>query len=388
MLIMFVILIFMRLFPIYYKLFFLLQGSASETTLLCLLTAREKKVEEMQEQFPTMKANDIKSKLVAYSSVESNSSVERAGLLASIPMRLLQSDEEGRLSASVLQEAIRADKAQGLIPCYVVACLGTTPTCAFDNLTEIGPVCDKEKVWLHIDAAYAGAAFVCPEYRHLMNGLEHADSFNFNPHKWMLVNYDCSALWLKDARWIVNCFNVDRIYLKVNKLPSIPEYRHWQIALGRRFKSLKLWFVLRIYGVEGIQNYIRQHVALAKYFEKLVKTDSRFEIVASNMGLVCFKMENDNWTQRVLETIVEKGNIYLIGGELNGAKNIRFSICSRFTEKKDVDFGWSEIVKAADSAIPERKRKSSCFKIEDEFEYLSDEFIFENIKIKNEEIIV
>lgn len=332
-----------------------LQGSASESTLICLLSAKEKKVQEIMALRPDLTEADIRGRLVAYSSDQSNSSVEKSGLLGAMSMRLLKADANGCLQGSTLQEAITKDKTDGFIPCYVVACLGTTPTCAFDDLTKIGPICEKEKVWLHIDAAYAGAAFACPEYRYLMEGIEYADSFNFNPHKWMLVNYDCSALWLKDATSLVESFNVDRIYLKVNKLPQIPEYRHWQIPLGRRFRALKLWFVLRIYGVEGIRSYIRKHIELAKYFEKLVRSDSRFEVVSSNMGLVCFRFLNDKHTEELLDKIRERGNLFVIGGQLDGKINIRFAICSRYCEKEDISYAWNELQEAANIVKPTRK---------------------------------
>lgn len=224
-----------------------------------------------------MSEAEIKGKLVAYSSDQSNSSVEKAGLLGSMPMRLLPTDAEGRLGGEALLEAIQNDKKLGLIPCYVVANLGTTPTCAFDKLEELGPICERENLWLHIDAAYAGTAFVCPEYRYLMKGVEFAQSFNFNPHKWMLVNFDCSAFWVKNAKYLVEAFNVERIYLKDDHQGLTPQYRHWQIALGRRFRALKLWFVLRIYGQEGIQNHVRKQIGLAKYFESLVSKDLRYD---------------------------------------------------------------------------------------------------------------
>lgn len=351
-----------------------LQGSASESTFLCLLAAKERKVEEILRICPELTAAEIKAKLVGYSSDQSNSSIEKSGLLGSMPMRLLPADRNGCLKASTLQDAIKKDKENGFIPCYVVACLGTTPTCAFDDLTEIGPICETENLWLHIDAAYAGAAFACPEYRYLMTGVEYADSFNFNPHKWMLVNFDCSALWLKNAASLVEPFSVDRIYLKVNKLPAIPEYRHWQIPLGRRFRALKLWFVLRIYGVEGIQNYIRKHVELAKYFEKFVKADNRFEVVSSNLGLVCIRFGDDKQTQKLLEKIMERGNLFVIGGQLDGKKNIRFAICSRYCEKGDIEFAWDEFLTAAEIVKPSKREI-----IIDEFKTAFSETIFNEL---------
>lgn len=273
-----------------------------------------------------------------------------------MPMRLLPADKQGRLTASVLLDAIEKDKTQGLIPCYVVACLGTTPTCAFDDLTELGPLCNREKIWLHVDAAYAGTAFACPEYRYLMKGVEYSDSFNFNPHKWMLVNFDCSAMWVKDAKYLVEAFNVERIYLKDSHKGLAPEYRHWQISLGRRFRALKLWFVLRIYGVEGIQKHVRHQISLARHFESFVRNDKRFELCTSSMGLVCFRLKGDDvLTQTLLEKIQQRKSIYIIAGHFHYKFVIRFAICSRFTEKSDVDYAWQEILSQTEEIAPSPK---------------------------------
>ncbi|VVC42125.1 Hypothetical protein CINCED_3A006683 [Cinara cedri] len=273
----------------------ILQGSASEATLVCLLAAKDRTVKRIKMLNPNMDEGMIKSKLVAYTSNQSNSSVEKAGLLGSMPMRLLNVDNNGQMTGSILAKAIAEDVAKGLIPCYVVATLGTTGTCAFDRLEELGPICNENNIWLHIDAAYAGAAFVLPEYRHHMAGVKYADSFDVNLHKWLLVNFDCSAMWVKNATHLVDAFNVDRIYLKhsyQSEDPQLPDYRHWQIPLGRRFRALKMWFVLRLYGVEGLQAHIKKQVYLAELFGKFVEQDARFEIVMPvTMGLVCFRLK-------------------------------------------------------------------------------------------------
>ncbi|XP_066246831.1 aromatic-L-amino-acid decarboxylase-like [Euwallacea similis] len=334
----------------------IIQGSASEATYVALLAAKEKKVKNLREVYPQLSEAEVKGKLIAYSSDQSNSSVEKAGLLGSMTMRLLPTNDNGELTGVVLQEAISKDREAGLIPCYCVVNLGTTPTCAFDKLNEIGPVCNKEGVWLHVDAAYAGSAFVCPEYRHLMKGVEFADSFDFNPHKWMLVNFDCSAMWIKDAKYLVEAFNVDRIYLKDQHKGLAPEYRHWQISLGRRFRALKLWFVLRIYGIEGIQRHIKNQIALAEHFADIVRADNRFEVCTCSMGLVTFRLKGDNsLSERLLVKISEKKTQFLIAGLLNKTYVIRYAVCSRLTEKKDVDFSWKEIVEAAEDIVPSVK---------------------------------
>ncbi|XP_055839656.1 aromatic-L-amino-acid decarboxylase isoform X1 [Episyrphus balteatus] len=330
-----------------------IQGTASEATLVALLGAKAKKILEVKEQHPNWDENTIISKLVAYSSAQAHSSVERAGLLGGIKLKSIPADKNNRLRGPALEEAIKKDIDDGLIPFYVVVTLGTTNSCAFDNLEECGPIGNKYNVWIHVDAAYAGSAFICPEYRHLMKGIETADSFNFNPHKWMLVNFDCSAMWLKDPSWLVNAFNVDPLYLKHDMQGSAPDYRHWQIPLGRRFRALKIWFVLRLYGVENIQAHIRRHCEFAKYFEKLCVEDSRFEIVGEvNMGLVCFRLKGPNERNEVLlKRINGRGNVHMVPSKIGDVYFLRMAICSRFTQTSDIEYTWKEISDAANEIL-------------------------------------
>ncbi|KAK9870418.1 hypothetical protein WA026_007989 [Henosepilachna vigintioctopunctata] len=331
----------------------IIQGTASEATLVALLGAKARAIHFAKKEHPDWKDSDIISKLIGYTSCQSHSSVERAGLLGGVKLRSLDTDNESRLRGDTLEKAIEKDREAGLIPFYAVATLGTTASCSFDNLEEIGPVCNKNNVWLHIDAAYAGAAFVCPEYRYLMKGIERADSFDFNPHKWMLVNFDCSAMWLKDPSWLVNAFNVDPLYLKHDQQGNAPDYRHWQIPLGRRFRSLKLWFVLRLYGVEKIQEYIRKHIGLAHYFESLVKADDRFEVTQEVvMGLVCFRLKGSNDISKyLLKRLNKRGLIHLVPSEVRGTYFLRMAVCSRLTEKEDMDVTWKEITEAAEEVL-------------------------------------
>ncbi|KAF4524640.1 hypothetical protein B566_EDAN013749 [Ephemera danica] len=320
-----------------------LQGSASEATLVALLTARERYVRNHASS--PSEEQQLRAKLVAYTSDQANSSVEKAGILAAVPMRLLQTDETCRLSAQTLRDAIQEDRAKGLIPCCLIATLGTTGTCAFDPLEELAPVCQESGLWFHVDAAYAGSAFICPEYRYLMAGVEQSDSFNFNPHKWMLVNFDCSAMWVRDSRELVAAMSVDRVYLRHPKEGVMPDYRNWQIPLGRRFRALKLWFVLRLYGVKRIQEHIRTQCELAKQFEAMVRKDERFEIVApASMGLVCFRLKGPNeLTQEMLTGLQTSGKIYVIGAVNAGCFLVRFAVCSRFTAYSDIEFAWKEL---------------------------------------------
>lgn len=337
-----------------------MQGSASEATFVGLLAAKERMVKYYQSLHPDLDEQTIKSKLVAYSSEHSNSSVEKAGMLGSVPMRLLPTDDNCRLRGKTLLEAMKKDEEAGLIPFYVVATLGTTGTCAFDDIEEIGPICQKGNIWLHIDAAYAGAALACPEYRHLMPGINFADSFNFNLHKWMLTNFDCSAFWVKNAKYLVEAFNVNRIYLKHQHEGRAPDYRHWQIPLGRRFRSLKIWFVMRIYGAEGIRNYIRTQVSHAEYFANCMRSDPNFQVVTEVLGLVCFRLKGpDSRTQKLLDKLMDRKLIYVIPATFRGELIIRFALCTQATQRSDIDFAWTEIQVQANMVQAEESFKSN-----------------------------
>ncbi|XP_012286883.1 aromatic-L-amino-acid decarboxylase [Orussus abietinus] len=333
-----------------------IQGTASEATLVALLGAKAKKVQQVGKQHPDWTDNEIIGKLMMYGSCQAHSSVERAALLGGVRYRLLEVDSKHKLRGETLSKAIQEDRDKGLIPFYVVATLGTTASCAFDRLDEMGPVCNREDIWLHVDAAYAGSAFICPEFRYLMKGVEKADSFNFNPHKWMLVTFDCSALWLKDPTYVINAFNVDPLYLKHDLQGLAPDYRHWQIPLGRRFRSLKIWFVLRIYGIENLQRYIRKHVSLAHEFEALVLSDPRFEIIEEViLGLVCFRLKATNEVnEALLKRINGAGNIHLVPSKINDIYFLRFAVCSPYSESKDIQNSWREIKLRADEVLEEQ----------------------------------
>lgn len=325
-----------------------IQGSASEAILVAVLAAREQTVRRMKLEQPNMSESEIRGKLVSYSSDQSNSCVEKAGLLAAVPIRLIKADETGSLRGKAFENAIVTDINNGLIPIICIATFGTTGTCAYDDLHELGPICKKYNIWLHIDAAYAGAALCCPEYRPLMSGIDWADSFNFNLHKWMMVNFDCCAMWLKNADTLVEAFSVDRIYLshQFQGESKAPDYRHWQIPLGRRFRALKVWIVLRTIGAENIRNNIRKQIKLAEMFENYVKSDDRFEIVsARSMGLVCFRLKGDcSLTRQLLEKITDRKKIYMIQATCNEKLMLRFVVCGLDPKESDVEFAWNEII--------------------------------------------
>ncbi|PKK34409.1 aromatic-L-amino-acid decarboxylase, transcript variant X5 [Columba livia] len=251
-----------------------------------------------------------------------------------------------------LPEEFLAEKGgQGGGVIQFCATLGTTPCCSFDKLFDLGPICNKKSFWMHIDAAYAGSAFICPEFRHLLNGVEFADSFMFNPHKWLLVNFDCSAMWVKKRSDITSVFKLEPLYLQHQHQDSglVTDYRHWQIPLGRRFRSLKLWFVLRMYGVRGLQEHIRKHIRLSHQFEDLVLQDERFEICAEVvLGLVCFRLKGSNeLNKELLKSINEAKKIHLVPCHLREKFVLRFAICSRVVETTHVEFAWQHISQLA-----------------------------------------
>lgn len=268
-----------------------LQGSASECALVCLMTARDRAIKELKKGKEDVHESVFLPQLVAYSSKEAHSSVEKAAKMALIKLRILDTDSHGCFRGEMLKSAIEKDLRDGLTPFFVVATVGTTGACAFDHLTEIGEVCSEvPSIWFHVDGAYAGNSFILPEMRHFKNGLEYADSFNTNPNKLLLVNFDASAMWVKDVMALKTALTVNPLYLQHEHSSAI-DYRHYGIPLSRRFRALKLWFVFRTYGILGLQRYIRNHITLAKRFEKMVNSDDRFEVRNDvHLGLVCFRL--------------------------------------------------------------------------------------------------
>uniref|UniRef100_W5LJL2 Aromatic-L-amino-acid decarboxylase n=1 Tax=Astyanax mexicanus TaxID=7994 RepID=W5LJL2_ASTMX len=301
-----------------------IQGTASEATLVALLAARSRILKRILNDDPEKQEANIISRLVAYSSDQAHSSVERAALIGGVKMKKIPTDCKFAVRGEAFQKILEEDKAAGLIPFYFCATLGTTPSCAFDRITEIGPICNAEQLWLHIDAAYAGSAFICPEFRPLLDGVEFADSFNFNPHKWMLVNFDCSTMWVKNRSDIIGAFKMDPLYLKHDHQES---GTHWQIPLGRRFRSLKMWFVFRMYGLRGLQEHIRK-VPLALI------------VLVSSQG-------SNELNEALLKKINSARTIHLVPCQLAGRFVLRFAVCSRTTESRHVQEAWAHISKLA-----------------------------------------
>ncbi|XP_063301743.1 histidine decarboxylase [Pelobates fuscus] len=326
-----------------------LQSTVSESTLIGLLAARKNKILEMKSSEPESDDSHLNSRLIAYASDQAHSSVEKAGLISLVKVRFLPVDENFSLRGETLKAAVEEDRKRGLVPVFVCATLGTTGVCAFDNLAELGPVCAKEGLWLHIDAAYAGTAFLCPEFRTFLKGVDYADSFTFNPSKWMMVHFDCTAFWVKDKYKLQQTFSVNPIYLRHANTGAATDFMHWQIPLSRRFRSLKLWFVIRSFGVKNLQAHIRHGTELAKYFESLVKSDSLFEIPAKRyLGLVVFRLKGPNsLTEQVLADLTKSGKMFLVPATIHDKLIIRFTVTSQFTTKEDIHRDWILIQETA-----------------------------------------
>lgn len=246
-----------------------IQDTASTATLASILTAREKSTRYRVNKAGLSKENRLR----IYSSTETHSSIEKAVKIAGLGKENLVkvgTDDQLRLDPEKLEMAVKNDINKGFQPMCVVATLGTTGTTAIDPLKETGDVCKSYNLWLHVDAALAGTALLLPEFRWMINGIEHADSFVFNPHKWMFTNFDCSAYFVKDKEALIKTFEILPEYLKTKSRGKVNDYRDWGVPLGRRFRALKLWFVIRNFGVEALQQKVRYHISLAQWLKKTI----------------------------------------------------------------------------------------------------------------------
>ncbi|MBO0799370.1 MAG: aspartate aminotransferase family protein, partial [Blastocatellia bacterium] len=233
---------------------------------------------------------------------------------------------------------------------FVLATVGTTSSNAIDPLAEIGPICREQGLWLHIDAAMSGTAALCPEFRYINDGVEFADSYCFNPHKWMFTNFDCDCFFVADRDALIRTMSVLPEFLRnqASESGAVIDYRDWQIPLGRRFRSLKLWFVIRHYGIEGLQYHIRRHVELAQQFAAWIKEDSRFELAApAPLNLVCFRQRGgDEINHALLDKLNSSGDLFLTHTRLDNSLTLRFCVAQAYTEARHVRKAWEKIQKA------------------------------------------
>ncbi len=320
-----------------------IQDSASSATLCALLAARWRAAGDGPFEH-----------LRAYTSAEAHSSVEKAVRIAGLApaqLRLVDVDEQLAARPEALAARMAEDRAAGHVPFFVVANLGSTSSTALDPVAGLAEVSSREGAWLHVDAAHAGSALVLPEMRWLAAGLDQADSLCVNPHKWLFTNFDCDCFWVADRRALIGALSVVPEYLRnaASASGAVIDYRDWQVPLGRRFRSLKLWFVLRAYGVEGLRHHVRRHIELAQAFAAKVATHPRLELAAPHpLDLVCFRhVDGDAASEALLAAVNAEGHAFLTHTRLHDRYVLRVSIGAQATEARHVDALWATVDRLA-----------------------------------------
>jgi aromatic-L-amino-acid decarboxylase len=330
-----------------------IQDTASTATLVSILTAREhySNYEINRNGFNSDENYRI------YCSSEAHSSIEKAVKIAGIGKNNLIKipvDNEFKMIPEELTDAITIDIQRGYRPLCIVAALGTTGSTAVDPLEEIGKIAKEYDIWLHVDAAYAGSALILPEYKHLLKGIEYADTFVFNPHKWLFTNFDCSAYFVRDKGALIRTFEIMPEYLKTHVDSKVNNYRDWGIALGRRFRALKLWFVLRSFGINGLQVKLREHIGIANKLKNKIESHPDFEILAPvNFNVICFRytpkgITDEEKLNKINEDLLNKinstGKTYLTHTKLNGKYTIRFVVAQTNVTQEHVHRTWNMIL--------------------------------------------
>jgi len=328
-----------------------IQDTASSSTLCALIAARDRAT-QWRANLAGVAATT--QRMVAYASNQAHSSVEKAMAIAGLGrdnLRLVDVDERFAMRPDRLDAAIRDDLERGHLPVFCCATVGTTSSGAIDPVRAIGEVCATHGTWLHVDAAWAGPAALCPEHRVIHDGLDRADSYCMNPHKWMLVNFDCDCMWVRDRAALVRSLSILPEYLRNHATESgaVIDYRDWHIPLGRRFRALKLWFTIRMYGVDGLREHIRRGVAMAEEFAGFVRADDRFELAAEpSLSLVCFRLRaGDAQSERLLERINDSGEFFLTHTRLDGRHTLRMAIGGTWTRSEHVRAAWRTIASLA-----------------------------------------
>ena len=331
-----------------------IQDTASTASLVALITAREVATGFRSNE------EGVPPYLRVYCSKETHSSIEKGVVVCGIGRKNLVKidvDEQMQMRPGDLETRIREDLEAGLKPCAVVAAIGTTGTVAVDPLKEIGTICKKYGIWLHVDAAYAGTALLLPEYQWMINGIEQADSFVFNPHKWMFTNFDCSVYLVKDAGTLIKTFEILPEYLKTKTRGAVNDYRDWGVPLGRRFRALKLWFVIRSFGLEGIREKLRGHIRMNQQFsEKLAKIEHLVLPLKPFLNFTCFRLQPEGMddpdalnalNEAFLEEINSSGRLYLTHTKIDGFYTIRMLIGQTYVDEGHVDLAAEHIASAA-----------------------------------------
>ena len=338
-----------------------IQDTASTATLAAMLCARERHSNYQVNERGFTSGNKFR----VYCSTETHSSIEKGVKIAGFGKQNLvkiEVDEQMAMRPELLAQAIEADLQAGLHPLCIVVATGTTGTTAIDPLDAIGDIAAKHNIWLHVDAAYAGSALLLPEFQWMIKGIEKADSFVFNPHKWMLTNFDCTAYFVKDSRALVNTFAILPEYLKTRTDGQVNNYCDWGIPLGRRFRALKLWFVLRYYGLEGIQAKLRGHMRMTNWLEEQINSASDFHmLVPRNLNLVCFHYKPEGLTdqdtinklnEKLLHQLNDTGKIFLTHTKIRGMYTLRIVVGQTTVEQRHVEASWAFIQEKARALQP------------------------------------
>jgi aromatic-L-amino-acid/L-tryptophan decarboxylase len=334
-----------------------IQDTASTATLAAILTAREKATDF---SINSEGAQGTKA-LRVYCSGQAHSSVEKAVKIAGIGRKNLIKipvTDDFSLDPGRLREAIISDREKGYLPCCVVGAIGTTGTAAIDPIRAMGEICSEYGIWFHVDAAMAGTALILPEFQWMLDGREYIDSFVFNPHKWMFTNFDCSAYFVKDASALIKTFEILPEYLKTRTRGKVNDYRDWGVPLGRRFRALKLWSVIRSYGVEELRNKVRYHIQLASRLHEMILAEPDFEIMAPvNICVVCFRYRPSGVDEEQINALNEKlnhllndsGKLYLTHTVLNGRYTLRMVTAQTDVAIGHVERAWKRITDTARS---------------------------------------
>ncbi len=323
-----------------------LLDSASSATLCALLAARERATAGAGNRLGA----PAHPTLVAYTSDQAHSSVRKAARIAGLGdarLRVLPTDAAFTLPAVTLQRAIEADLAAGLQPFFCSVTIGTTSSMAVDPVAELATLCLAHGIWLHVDAAMAGNIALCEEFQPHFAGLAQADSYTFNPHKWLFTNFDCNCFYVADRAALTGALGILPEYLRTQASSSgaVIDYRDWQVPLGRRFRALKLWFVLRWYGAQQLRALLRDHVAMARWFGAQVQASDQFELLAPvHFSLVCFRHRAGNaFNARLLAQLNADGQIYLSHTVLNDVYVLRLAVGATRTEPRHVEAAWTTI---------------------------------------------
>ena len=329
-----------------------IQDTASAATLCAILVARERATGGRANEDGLAACPP----LAVYASEEAHSSVVKAVKIAGLgagALRAIETDHRLALRPAGLGRAIARDRAAGRVPAAVLASLGTTGAGAIDPLRAIGEICREEGVYLHVDAAWAGSALLLPEQGAMIEGIEHAQSFVFNPHKWLLTNFDCSAHFVREPEELIRALSVLPAYLRSRETGAVIDYRDWGVPLGRRFRALKLWFVLRSYGVEGLRAMLRDHIAWTAELAEAIRAEPDFELTSGpSLALLSFRYKPaglddeaalDALNERLLNRVNDAGRIYLTQNRLRGRYVIRIAIGQRTTTRAHVMGAWDLI---------------------------------------------